>query len=495
MTELAPFPLPFRVDYLVAVAPPKTVRELEMTRLSAGIRSKPQWHEKMLDAGIVARWSREASEQGATDDQIAFVLAELGYYALRRDAATGIEVAAVDGVWQSDSLIGDELRDRLRAAVAVLEDVPAAEEDWHPGSKGQVLDLVHPSLYCRVRGVSQPESAPWPQLAEDEATYALSPKFQWLPTDVDVDVEGGPVFLSYVNNVDPARHHALDKLLPEVFTKVLPLFSNVLGDLQHPRPPRIEVDPWSWYGDSEPQEPEDDDEEGTLYEAYEAAWDEWWANRRPAQPDAPEFVMPELPIPVALNGRRLQVIVKLANIHLTPDNPEYPGGSWHVEAMLNERIVSTAIYYWNSSNITESKLGFRAAIDDPAYQQSDTNGVRDIFGLNDEDPLNQELGSVRTPEGRCIAFPNIYQHRVAPFRLADEARPGHRKILAFFLVDPTVTITSTSDIPPQQPWAPTSTMSRAQAMEFREQLMHERKYFVDEHNDDIYEREFSLCEH
>lgn len=32
--------------------------------------------------------------------------------------------------------------------------------------------------------------------------------------------------------------------------------------------------------------------------------------------------------------RGLQVIVKLANIELTPQNPKYEGGSWHVEGQL-----------------------------------------------------------------------------------------------------------------------------------------------------------------
>jgi hypothetical protein len=32
--------------------------------------------------------------------------------------------------------------------------------------------------------------------------------------------------------------------------------------------------------------------------------------------------------------RGLQVIVKLANIELTPENPEYQGGTWHVEGQL-----------------------------------------------------------------------------------------------------------------------------------------------------------------
>jgi len=115
--------------------------------------------------------------------------------------------------------------------------------------------------------------------------------------------------------------------------------------------------------------------------------------------------------------------------------------------------------------------------------------------LTDEDAMNQVLGSAETRVGRVLAFPNILQHHVDPFRLADPSRPGHRKILVFFLLDPSVTIISTSDVPPQQPWSPTSTMTMEQAKEFRSQLMQERKLFVDEHNEKIYEREFSLCEH
>ncbi len=191
----------------------------------------------------------------------------------------------------------------------------------------------------------------------------------------------------------------------------------------------------------------------------------------------------------------LQVIVKLATIHLTPGKPAYPGGSWHVEGMMNERIVSTGIYYWDSENITDSRLSFRVAVGEPEYEQDDRKGVREVYGLADEDALNQVLGSAETRAGRALAFPNILQHHVDPLRLTDPSRPGHRKILVFFLVDPSVTIISTSDVPPQQPWSPTPTMTLEQAKEFRSQLMQERKFFVDEHNEKIYEREFSLCEH
>ncbi|WP_328656449.1 DUF4246 domain-containing protein [Nocardia salmonicida] len=496
MTQLVPFPLPFRVAYLVAVAPVRTVRELEMMRLSAAIRAKFQWHQKINDADIVARWTREAAELGLTEAQIRYVLDELAYYAGLRDETAGIEVSAVDGVWQSDTLIDEALRARLGEAARVLEDVPAAEQDWHPGSNGQVRNLVHPSLYCLVRGVSRPADAPWPSPATNDAKYAYSKKFQWLPTDVDVTDGGDVAFRSYVNNVDPARHHALESVLPELFARMLPLLANVLTDLRQPRPVRIDVNPFTWYDDSEPTQPTEESDEAE--EAYEEAWNHWWENRRPAIPDAPVFEPPtpaDDTVRVDLNGRRLQVIVKLANIHLTPEKPEYPGGSWHVEAMLNERIVATGIYYWDNENITDSVLGFRAAVDDPEYQQNDETGMREVFGLADEDILNQDLGSVQATAGRCVAFPNILQHRVAPFRLQDPTRNGHRKILAFFLVDPSITIVSTSDIPPQQPWSPTSTMTPAQAEEFREELMRERKFFIDEHNDELYEREFSLCEH
>ena len=35
-------------------------------------------------------------------------------------------------------------------------------------------------------------------------------------------------------------------------------------------------------------------------------------------------------------------------------------------------------------------------------------------------------------------------------QLADPTRPGHHKVLTFFLVDPTVSILSTAQVPPQQ---------------------------------------------
>jgi hypothetical protein len=43
----------------------------------------------------------------------------------------------------------------------------------------------------------------------------------------------------------------------------------------------------------------------------------------------------------------LQIIVKLANIHLTPENPSYEGGSWHVEGQL----VSFLFHFFLERNL------------------------------------------------------------------------------------------------------------------------------------------------
>ncbi|MGW8951889.1 DUF4246 domain-containing protein [Streptomyces sp. NPDC055709] len=502
MTGLSAFPLPFHASRSISFATPRTLRELQMMQCSSHIRAKPGWFDKMNDADVVNRWTREAVAQGLTEAQVRYVLDELVHYAALRDERSGIEVSAVDGVWQSDTLVDDKLRSRLREAVQVLEQVPPAEHDWHPGSDGQVLDLVHPSLFCLVREVSGAPERAWQNPTDRYSKYEFSEKFQWLPTDVDVSDDGDVAFRSYVNNVHPEIHRELVSVLADLLARMRPLLENVLTDLRHPRPLRIEADPFGWY-DSEPEYPakssySDDEAYAEALRAWEQAQDDWWENRRPVIPDAPAFTPPELPdtsARVDLRGRRLQVIVKLATIHLTPDKPEYHGGSWHVEGMVNERIVSTGIYYWDSENITESRLSFRAALDDPNYEQNDDNGLREVYGLEDEDALNQILGSASTPAGRCLAFPNILQHRVDSFRLTDTTRPGYRKILAFFLVDPSEKIVSTSDVPPQQPWSNTSTMTLEQAKNYREQLMQERKFFVAEHNEQLYEREFSLCEH
>lgn len=160
----------------------------------------------------------------------------------------------------------------------------------------------------------------------------------------------------------------------------------------------------------------------------------------------------------------LQVIVKLSGIELTPEKPTYEGGNWHIEGMQNEHIVATAIYYYDVENVTESRISFRTEAemddDDLEYTQGEHWPLAKIFGIESgwlsNEPAIQILGSVSTPQGRLIAFPNTLQHKVAPFELADKTKPGHRRFLVLWLVDPHYRICSTRNVPPQQHdwWAP-----------------------------------------
>ena len=84
------------------------------------------------------------------------------------------------------------------------------------------------------------------------------------------------------------------------------------------------------------------------------------------------------------------------------------------------------------------------------YEQSDFNALETIYGFTNEEATIQELGSVVTSEGRLLTFSNVMQHRVEPFELEDKTRPGHRELIALFLVDPHVRIISTAEVPPQQ---------------------------------------------
>lgn len=58
-------------------------------------------------------------------------------------------------VIKSDTAVYPDLKAALEAAAAPLEDIPNRFKDWHPGSDGRVLDLVHPSLFPLLYGRSR----------------------------------------------------------------------------------------------------------------------------------------------------------------------------------------------------------------------------------------------------------------------------------------------------------------------------------------------------
>lgn len=302
--------------------------------------------------------------------------------------------------------------------------------DYHPGSNEMVRDIIHPSLYCYVKGVSKTD-------------FPVDPKITlaWIPTDFSFNEEGSVVIDGYINNL-PKENKSLYKSIPKIFEHLWPGFQQVITKMD-----RDDV-----------------------------------------------FCTP---------GKRskildLQVIVKVAEINLSPEKPSYPGGSWHLEGTKEENIIATGIYYYDIENIKKSYLGFRSRLPYEGLEDYPQNGfdyVKIHYGI---DQIKSEwdnadslvfLGKVKTVQGLSLVFPNYLQHYVYPFELDDKTEPGHRSIIAFFLVDPKVKVVSTADIEEQQ-----DTMTFEDAKIYREMLMFQRKN-ERQIQETVYTRGWSLCEH
>ncbi|KAH8813881.1 hypothetical protein DL96DRAFT_1716182 [Flagelloscypha sp. PMI_526] len=551
---------------------PRTIVENKMVSLSWALRQKHDWHLKIKNDATTRKWKNEALASQVdepihaklTERMVDYTLQELHSYAKLADLTTGITHACDDAVFWSKNMISDDLKASLLDQGRQLEDIPEEEKDWHPGSNKQVLDLVHPSLYPIVYGKSCIRKEGETKVIEpppEVNTFFTSPDFCWIPSDFAIAEDGTAKLISpYINNVHPSNA-SLMKTIEKLVTAFVPMWEHVLGSVdrrerpdrlrerpEYPKssrkptptlPGRIPVPECIWGDSSEQQAPRiylnADETEESDYADFEGD-DEHdrhilWLKSIGFPfilPDAPEqydFALEQNFRTAELKGHTLQVIVKLANIVLTPENPEYEGGSWHVEGMLNERIVSTGIYYYDSSNITPSHLSFRTGIHVPVYHHQDDYLCNQwLYGLDYDSPLVEERGSVPTEESTCIGFPNIYQHRVSSFKLADPTKPGHRKIVALFLVDPSHRIPSATDVLMQQEeWvkdellkttrgdgqsggASVETesltmdrteglMSRQEAEEVRLKLINERGGFVEGYNDEVMGVEYNFCEH
>jgi len=232
--------------------------------------------------------------------------------------------------------------------VAPLEAVPDSERDWHPGSDGFVFNLAHPSLYPIVFGRTMAK-APGsdtamilkpPVIGPVDPKY-VSRRFQWIPSDFSVGGDGKVALSSpYINNIHPARHKELYLVISEILQRALPMFERVLSDLLRPLLPTrcwittgcrgvggVVTTECIWENGIPSPIPSSE----AMYYEYKYTWYEGYKLRTPdvgRMYDGDLLVMKNR---ISLKGRTLQVFVKLANIVLTPERPEYPGGRWHVE--------------------------------------------------------------------------------------------------------------------------------------------------------------------
>ena len=213
---LALFPNAFRsgayedADIRTVGRYPRTLIELKMLQIMQAIAEKPNWQSKLRDdPSIFHRWVKEShvhesvvryaiDEMLSRDIDIQVIqggpksLTDLCINVVRQSLldfkddlpnglpqeivdritatndCSGIKFMGLEGVYARDD-IGDALHAKLCSGVERLRQHLHCETapDWHPGSNEQMLDLVHPSLFLLISGLSQcvmTTSLPWSEL-------------------------------------------------------------------------------------------------------------------------------------------------------------------------------------------------------------------------------------------------------------------------------------------------------------------------------------------
>lgn len=229
-------------------------------------------------------------------------------------------------IYESDQLIPQELCEKLKSAVAKLENVPDDEKDWHPRTNEMVLDLVHPSLYCLVYGrtLAFPKGSKSQTNADlkpiegptmDHEEWAYSTKYAWIPTEFKIAQDGAPSkALSYINNIHPSDKD-LYTVIEALVGRFSLIFNRVLTDLRVTGDHyKRRVEGGTIYPDETP-----DQEDGEDDDLYEERFEAWKRSNGTLPTVADEGYTGHVWSgfePYELDGRKIQIIVKLANHHL-----------------------------------------------------------------------------------------------------------------------------------------------------------------------------------
>ncbi|KAJ1661720.1 hypothetical protein IW140_006485 [Coemansia sp. RSA 1813] len=478
-----------------------TVSERRIRRVSNLLRGKAEWIAKANDPETRKGWLEEAKEleHEITDSELQYVYDELKYYAMLHVSGIGIYLGTVEQVWISDSLVGENIEKEIKQHAFTLESEIQRHVDKHANVNKQVVYLVDPSLYpldyrrtmlLPSTRISSPKAAlnlksfgccpgsldRWSKAISTHANNDSSksryfiPKvdsqshyyysryssqwYCWLPTEFHISPSGDVHVGSYINNLHPVKHESFYSTIANVFGKFVPMLEQVITDLVHPRESRVDPNTYSWddFGYSCPDSCSDAD--------FDEKLNQWLENRVFLEPQPGTFKPPDRPAkPYCLRGRSIQAVFEMSNIELTPRDPMYKGDMWRIIGSANERIIAAGVYYYDVANVTDGNLSFRELAYDTnvCYQNEDAGTKLPVDLVEGEAAMVQETGSVNIKHGRCIVFPNTYQHRNGEFRLVDPAKPGHRKAIVFYFVDPSTRIPSTEIVPPQQQewWAET----------------------------------------
>ncbi|KAL5039998.1 hypothetical protein RTP6_7825 [Batrachochytrium dendrobatidis] len=495
----------------------RTLVEMRYIQYLQCILCKPMWWIDITNQHIVEQWRVDSLDRNILPSTFNLALEQLGVFVKQlvcsgSDGLGTIVPGPVELTYILDNGIPDNVHTRLMTNVSDIE------HGSNHNTGQMVHNLIDASMYSVVYG--QTMIAPLSirlkyttmvpcdillstrlvsnvPIIEGDSEF-ISCKSQWLPSEFCVEQDGSVTINSYINNLNPIWHRDMYKCIAKIFKCFVPMFEGLFRTMD-PVFKYIDI-----HNGTNGYEPPSQSDRGGMEPDTETI--------RPVYvPTLPEHFESkyESAKPVSLRGRNLQVIVKLTNIQLTPSKPKYNEGNWHNEGSANESIVATGLYYYDVENITTPKLDYREAVYCFDYQGASDMYWKDVCDIDQESPRNQYIGSLEVPNGRCVVYPNRYQHKEQSFELADPTQPGHCKILTFFVVNPSCRIVSTAHVAPQQPqWYNSSldkthippelwnditqyiqgVQSPAEAKHYRDELTNDRTRIIRAYNEKIYEQ-------
>lgn len=305
------------------------------------------------------------------------------------------------------------------------------EKDYHPGSSDTMVDILHPSLYCYVDGITEIHCT------EELEKPSL---FQWIPCNYSLQEKK---FISQIHGLNQEDFPELHNSIESIFTNFLPGFQNVFNGL---------------YNNKRTDELISLNNFENLQVIVKIGSTELTPGKSASSPSNWH-----------LEGIESEKIIATGIYYYDMQN--ITDSYLSFRTVIDEYEIN---YPQNHDDYVKAHYGLEQIPDRRPY-----------YGNNTDSTMS--LGKIHTKKNMCLIFPNFLQHRVDDFMLVDKTKSGHRDILVFFLIDPRKKIISTENILSNE-------MSPEDAQIYRDLLMFHRKYTVKDQQN-FFERGWSLCEH
>lgn len=430
------------------------VDEWVLINMSETIRSNPDWKQQYKQPAYVNQWKSHLTKQFEChlvdiNEIFDYVIQELSWYeeleSWQGIESNGFKLRLDDKVLSSDVVVPPDVKQELKLAASKLT----------ADGSNKLIHLVNPSLYPLQYGITPiivDNHVRICKYLKDIMNYkpGIAPrfqydKFQWLPSLMCLH-DDGYILKSYVNNLHP-KYRALYNIIEKIFNYSLPGLEFILSRYQSEQLVRIQV--------PSGLDAYDDTLRAKLMSGNKHGSHEDLCSLDKLNHIKPVSLQYSKPITDKINLKhnfnQLKIMVNMFNIQLTPENPSFEGGSWHVAGTINEDIVATILYCYDSDNITQTSISLRCMFDQPYYEHGDEFYCNHFFGLKNNTPMNKQLGSLDIGENQLLMYPNIFQHRIGPCSLKDPTKNGYKKILCIYLVDPyNDMMITTNQVPPQQ---------------------------------------------